>query len=140
MATPQEVKRYLAYWFQLGKKVRQEIDNGERTYLPQPVLADNRYSQDFECCWQDIIGSNPDQAYLEGTDSSIGELLSSRWDVSSCARCEMPVPVRNTGMASLSCPCDDLDTWPNNEIPRPRSPVNSQQRLGAIRDRVTRFE
>lgn len=140
MATPQAVKQYLAYWFQLGKKVRQEIENGEKAYLPQPVLAENHYSHDFERCWQEIIGSNPDKAYLEGTNSSIGELLSSHWDMSPCARCEMPIPVKSTGMASLSCPCDDLDTWPNNEIPRPRSPVNSQQHLSAIRDRVKGFD
>jgi hypothetical protein len=140
MATPTEVKQYLAYWFQLGKKVRQEIDNGEREYLPQPVLAENSYSRDFEECWQNIIDSNPDRAYLEGTDSSIGELLSSQWDVSPCARCEMPVPVKNAGIADLSCPCEGLDTWPNNDIPRPRSPVNSQQRLRGIRDRVTSFD
>lgn len=36
MATKQEVKEYLAYWFQLGKKV--VVGNGKATFLPQPVF------------------------------------------------------------------------------------------------------
>lgn len=134
MATKQEVKDYLAYWFQLGKKV--VIDNGTATLLPQPILAGSNYSPEFEQCWQKIIGSDTRSCYLEGTHQTIAELLTSEWEMSACARCNMPVVVRNVGMPPLVCPCHDLIGWPNTEVPPPRSPVNNQHQLSVIRDRL----
>jgi len=40
MATKQEVRGYLAYWFQLGKKVI--TDNGKASFLPKSVLNGDR--------------------------------------------------------------------------------------------------
>lgn len=135
MASEQEVRQYLAYWFQLGKKVL--IHNGQKTLIPQPVIRGDRYSQEFEDCWQQILSTESGDCYIEGTEQTISELLTPAWDVAPCGRCEMPVPVRSVGMPPLSCPCNDLSTWPNTEVPAPRSPVNTQARLTEIRNRLS---
>lgn len=134
MASEQEVRQYLAYWFQLGKKVF--IHNGQESLLPQPVIQGDRYSQKFEDCWQQILAPESGDCYLEGTEETVAELLTPAWSVSPCARCSMPVPIRNVGMPPLSCPCNDLSSWPNTEIPAPRSPINSQTQLKEIRERL----
>lgn len=134
MASKEEVRQYLSYWFQLGKKVL--MGNGQEALLPQPVIRGDRYSQEFEDCWRQILSLDSGDCYLEGTEETVAELLTPAWDVTSCARCAMPVPVRNVGMPPLSCPCNDLSSWPNTEIPAPRSPVNTQAQLMDIRDRL----
>ena len=134
MASQQEVKQYLAYWFQLGKKVA--IGNGKASLLLKEVIKGDRYSDEFEECWQKIISPAAGNCYLEGTQETIAELLSPAWAVNPCARCTMPVPVSNVGMPSELCPCSDLSNWPNTELPPPRSPVNTQDQLRGIRDRL----
>ena len=134
MASQQEVKQYLAYWFQLGKKV--VFGNGEVRLLPQQVIKGDRYSDEFEECWQKIISPEAGDCYLEGTQETIEQLLTAAWEVNPCARCTMPVPVRNVGMPPELCPCNDLSNWPNTELPQPRSPVNTKDQLTAIRDRL----
>jgi hypothetical protein len=133
MATKQEIKNYLAYWFQLGKKV--VTVNGEASFLPEPVLQGDRYSDEFEECWQKILSSSSD-CYLEGTHETINELLTPAWEVLPCSRCEMPVPMRNLGMPAVLCPCNDLENWPNTDLPTPRSPINNQDQLMLIRHRL----
>jgi hypothetical protein len=105
MASTQDVRRYLAYWFQLGKHV--VIRDGQERLLPQPVIEGDRYSQAFEECWQRINAPNVGDCYLEATEESVADLLTPEWDVSPCARCAMPVPVRNVGMPPACCPCND---------------------------------
>ncbi len=134
MASQQEVKQYLAYWFQLGKKV--VFGNGEVRLLPQQVIKGDRYSDEFEECWQKIISPEAGDCYLEGTQETIEQLLTAAWEVNQCARCTMPVPVSNVGMPPELCPCNDLSNWPNTELPQPRSPVNTKDQLTAIRDRL----
>jgi hypothetical protein len=134
MATKQDVKRYLAYWFQLGKKV--VINNGAASLLPKVMIVGDRYSDEFEECWQTILSSGAEGCHLEGTHETIAELLTLAWDMLPCGRCSMPVPVRNMGMPPLACPCNDLPTWPNTELPAPRSPVHNQDQLIVIRDRL----
>jgi len=134
MASQDQVKQYLAYWFQLGKKVL--IKNGQEALLPQPVIQGNRYSAEFEECWQQLVSPTSKDCYLEGTQQTIAELLSPAWEINPCARCEMPVPVPNLGMPALTCPCIDLPTWPDTEMPQPRSPINTQSQLIQIRDRL----
>lgn len=134
MASEEQVKQYLAYWFQLGKKVA--IRNGKETLLPKSVLQSDHYSQDFENCWQLILSPESGDCYLEGTKETIAQLLTPSWDVSPCARCAMPVPVRHVGMPPELCPCNNLPNWPNTELPAPRSPVDSQARLSQIRERL----
>lgn len=133
MATKEEVKKYLAYWFQLGKKVA--ISNEGTQLLPQTVFQGDRYSQEFEDCWHIILSSSGD-CYLEGTAETIGELLTAQWDMVDCSRCSMPIPLRNMGMPPVSCPCVNLPGWPNTEIPGPRCPINNQEQLMSIRNRL----
>ncbi|MBD1904386.1 hypothetical protein NDI37_20525 [Funiculus sociatus GB2-A5] len=136
MASKHQVRQYIAYWFQLGKKVL--IHNGKEALLPQPVIQGDRYSEEFESCWQKIISPESGDCYLEGTQETIAQLLTPGWDVSPCGRCEMPVPIKTVGMPPELCPCNDLPNWPNTEVPQPRSPVSSQSRLIEIRDRLQR--
>ncbi len=136
MATEQEVKQYLAYWFQLGKKV--VMGNGAANLLPQPVLKGDRYSAEFEKCWQQILSQSTSDCYLEGTHETIAELLTPAWEMQPCGRCEMPIPLRSLGMPALSCPCNTLPSWPNTELPAPRNPVSTQDQLIIIRDRLAR--
>ncbi|MEH1820423.1 MAG: hypothetical protein V7L31_15330 [Nostoc sp.] len=134
MATKQEVREYLAYWFQLGKKVI--TGNGEASILPLSVLNGDRYSEEFEECWQKIISPDSGDCYLEGTHETIAELLTPAWDMLPCGRCNMPVAARSVGMPPLSCPCNDLPNWPNTELPAPREPIKTQDQLKKIRDRL----
>jgi hypothetical protein len=132
MASQENVKRYLAYWFQLGKTI--VVNSGQAIQQPKQILAGDRYSQEFENCWKQITTEVAGNCYLEGTDQTISQLLTPEWEVSQCARCTMPVPRHEMGMPSLSCPCGDL--LPNTELPLPRSPVNTKEQLAAIRDRI----
>jgi hypothetical protein len=134
MASPDEVKQYLAYWFQLGKpvKIRHAQDD---TLLPRPVLQGDRYSPEFEACWQ-YVSNHAKDCHLDGTDQTIAQLLSSAWDIHPCARCQMPVPLLDVGAITPACPCADLDFWPDSERPQPRGPVSSHNQLIQIRDRL----
>ena len=133
MASEQAVKEYLAYWFQLGKKV---VIGSNQTVIPQQIMQGGGYSKEFENCWQQITAPNVRNSYLEGTPETISELLTENWQISPCARCTMPVPRLDVGIASLLCPCTDLSNWPNTKLPAPRSPVNSQAKLTDICDRL----
>ncbi|WP_353931069.1 hypothetical protein WJM97_00170 [Okeanomitos corallinicola TIOX110] len=134
MANKQEVKKYLAHWFQLGKKVI--VGNSDRSFLPNRILDGDRYSSEFEDCWATILSLEARDCYLEGTHETIAELLTPTWEVLPCGRCTMPVPVKTMGSPSALCPCSYLDTWPNNELPLPRCPVNTQEHLTEISDRL----
>lgn len=136
MASEQQVRQYLAYWFQLGKKVL--IHNGQKTLQIKSVIAGDRYSDEFEAAWNLIRSPESGECHLEGTAQTIDELLSDAWEIDPCARCSMPVPTRIVGMPPSACPCSDLPGWPDTEMPQPRSPVNSQTRLLQIRDRLQR--
>ncbi|TVU55404.1 MAG: hypothetical protein EA414_01910 [Arthrospira sp. PLM2.Bin9] len=123
MASENQVKQYLAHWFQLGKKV--VLNNGSQTQLPLRIIAGDRYSQEFEECWEQILSPESGDCYLEGTNETIAQLLTPEWEIIDCARCAMPIPVRIHGMPTPCCPCFDLKDWPNSESPAPRLPVNS---------------
>ncbi len=135
MATQEQVRRYLAYWFQLGKQIH--IQNGQDAMLPNPVIQGDRYSAEFEKCWSYILSPESGICYLDGAPQTIDDLLSSKWDISPCARCDMPVPMIVMGPSDSSCPCSDLPNWPNNELPSPREPVNNQAQLSKLRDRLS---
>lgn len=134
MASPNQVRQYLAYWFQLGKKVF--IRNGQEAFLPKPVLKGADYSSQFEDCWQRITSPESGDCYLEGTWETIAQLLTPEWEIIQCARCPMPLAIRTVGMPAASCACHDLPNWPNTEIPMPREPVSSQNHLNSIRHRL----
>jgi hypothetical protein len=130
MATSSQVKQYLAYWFQLGKKAI--VQNGQQSLLPQPVVRGDAYSREFEDCWHFILSPESGDCYLEGTPQTIKQLLSPEWELADCPRCEMPVPLREIGVQPAGCPCSDLPSWPNRELPIPRSPINTQKYLNEI--------
>ncbi|MFM6190476.1 MAG: hypothetical protein ACKPEN_16815 [Planktothrix sp.] len=134
MASQHQVKQYLAYWFQLGKKVL--IRNGAESRLPQPVIQGDRYSREFEDCWKEILSPESGECYLEGTEQTIAQLLSSEWEIESCARCSLSVPVKVSGLPATCCPCFDLPTWPNLEAPLPRLPVSTRLYLLNICNRL----
>lgn len=134
MASDHQVKQYIAYWFQLGKRVM--LHNGREAVLPEPVIQGDRYSEAFEACWEHLKSPESGDCYLEGTAQTIQELLSSRWNIYPCARCGMPVPMLDLGVMEPSCPCSDLDNWPNDELPHPRAPISSNTQLASIRDRL----
>ncbi|MEA5576399.1 hypothetical protein [Anabaena sp. UHCC 0451] len=132
MANKQEVKKYLSHWFQLGKKVI--VGHSHQSFSPNPVIKGDRYSPEFEESWETILSLETRDCYLEGTQETIAELLTPNWEILPCGRCAMPVPIKTMGMPSTLCPCYYLSTWPNNELPQPRCPVNSQEQLTEIRD------
>lgn len=134
MASQTQVKQYLAYWFQLGKKVL--LHNGNESRLPQPVIQGDRYSREFEDCWNEILSPESGDCYLQGMEQTIDELLSSEWELEQCSRCSMPVPMRTMGMPPCNCPCFDLPNWPNLEAPLPRLPVSTRLYLLNICNRL----
>lgn len=136
MASEQEVKTYLAYWFLLGKKV--VLPRQQDAVCPHLVFEGQDYSPEFEQCWQQIVSPNNQDSYLEGTEQTIEELLSSKWEIIDCAKCKMPIPIVSLGIQSLGCPCGDLELWPNTELPKPKSPVNSQNQINRILERLNR--
>ncbi|AUC60151.1 hypothetical protein AA637_02825 [Cyanobacterium sp. HL-69] len=136
MASPEAVKKYLAYWFQLQKPVI--IARQNKAILPKRVVMGDRYSLEFERCWDLISDPATGDCYVKGTNETIQELLSSKWDISDCARCSMPVPIIAVGFQESSCVCDDLDNWPNNELPSPREPVKNTKALSDIHRRLNR--
>lgn len=134
MASEKDVRHYLAYWFQLGKRVLSR--NGREAHLPNPIMRGDRFSNEFEECWQHLKHPSSGDCYLEGTDQTVDQLLSSTWEISDCARCDMPIPASVTGMPPHSCPCSDLPTWPNTDLPQPRLPIDNRDRLDKIRSRL----
>jgi len=138
MASEEQVRQYIAYWFQLGKKVL--IHNGEESLLPSKVIQGDRYSEEFEECWRRMTDLKSGDCYLDGTQETIAQLLTPAWDVNPCGRCSMPIPLKNLGLPALNCPCYDLADWPNFESPLPRSPVHTQTHLNGIINRLIRKE
>ncbi len=134
MASETQVKTYVAYWFQLGKKL--VWNNGKAELLPEKVIQGDRFTSQFEDCWQKIMSVEGRDCYLVGSEATIQELLSSAWTIDQCARCAMPVPIVEVGTQPLDCACSDLDNWPNTELPAPRSPVSSQAQLNNISERL----
>ncbi|NJM65800.1 MAG: hypothetical protein HC851_09140 [Acaryochloris sp. RU_4_1] len=135
MASPQQVKEYLACWLQLGKPIRVGLQQEPRQV--ERVIQGDQYSPEFEALWRYIRSPESGDCYLEGMDPTIAELLSDRWEILECARCQMPTYLPSAGIASPLCPCHDLGNWPNNELPQPRAPVDSAGRLWSIHERLT---
>ena len=134
MASPIQIKTYLAYWFQLGKKL--VWNNGTTELLPERVIQGDRFTKEFEECWDKVMSIGGRGCYLEGTTVSIAQLLGSEWAIEQCARCTMPVPIVELGIQDLACPCSDLDNWPNSELPAPRGPTDNRSQLHNITMRL----
>ncbi len=127
MANTDQVRSYVAHWLQLGKRVC--LPHAGVCLSPVPIYQEGDYSPQFEQLWCTVFSPEGQDAYLEGTLETIADLLTDRWEISPCARCSVPMPVVRLGVANLICPCHDLPSWPNTELPQPRLPVDSQQHL-----------
>jgi hypothetical protein len=134
MASEEKVKRYLAQWFHLGKKVI--FNKNQEAICPDPVIIKDHYSPVFEHYWQKILSVNGEDYYLEGTEETIAQLLSFEWEIHPCSRCQMPVPLKERGLPPSSCPCFDLSNWPNLDIPIPHNPINNQTHLQKLKLRL----
>ncbi|BFM39121.1 hypothetical protein [Synechocystis sp. LKSZ1] len=134
MATIAEVKEYLAYWFQLGQGVI--FPKSQEQLCPTPIFEGSHYSKEFEACWQKIVASHKD-CYLQGTEQSIAELLTEQWELICCARCTLPIPTSRLYPPSCLCPCSDLLSWPNLDLPLPRLPINEVRHLRRVQERLT---
>ena len=134
MASPEQVKHYLAHWFQLGKRVL--TSHQQDLIHPETIIQGECFSAEFEESWNNVIALNAGDSYLEGTTERIQDLLENEWEITSCARCTMPIAMRYRGTATPGCPCGDLPSWPNMEIPLPRSPVKNSPILSDICRRV----
>ncbi len=134
MASLEQVQQYLAHWFQLGKPV--VIGPTQATYLPNPVIQNGRHSDDFQRCWQQILAHGGRNCYLQGTDQTLDQLMEPTWEITDCARCDMPIPMTTHGISTAACPCFDLPLWPNQQVPAPRNPVSNRRHLTRLRQRL----
>jgi hypothetical protein len=148
MATPLQVKQYLAAWFQMGKGV-------VAPRLPEGRLFTNRvmmpdldhnltYSPEFEQCWAQInlapgMPGYLGDSHLEGTSQTIQELLSNDWDIDGCARCGMQVSLKVAGFTDSTCPCSDMPEMPNDTTIQPAAPRSNRVALGHIHNRLSRL-
>ena len=129
MATSTEIKGFLARWLQLGKSI-EPVGEGQ-PFKPNRVLSLQGYSREFEDWWDEFQG-NSSQWVLSGSPNPLSELFRPEWEISSCARCDMPIPLRVAGVNDTSCPCNDLPTWPNLELPHPHTPGDTEHKLRQI--------
>lgn len=137
MASQKDVQHYLAYWFQLGKSVH--ISNGRITQRPSPVLEGNQFSRAFQDCWQSIMAVDGRDCYLDGTQETIEQLLSPQWEITDCARCSIPTAMQTVMPVAQLCPCGDIDTWPNNELPAPHMPINNAKHFKKLKIRLNDY-
>ena len=129
MATSTEIKGFLARWLQLGKAV-EPVGDGQ-PFKPHRVLSLHGYSQEFEQWWNEFE-ANSHQWSLSGSSQPLSELFRPEWEISSCARCDMPIPLLVAGLNGTDCPCSDLSTWPNLELPQPHTPRETENKLKQI--------
>ena len=134
MATSQEIKGFIAQWLQLGKSV--EHVDGEKQFKPPRVLGYQGYSQEFEDWWT-CFEADAHHWTLSGMNQPLSELYSPNFEISACARCDMPIPLSMSVVKDISCPCHDLPTWPNTDLPQPRTPKDSTSKLRQIYSRLS---
>ncbi len=134
MSNYDAVKKYFAQWLQMGKKVF--MKNQNKLVGMNCVVRGESYTNEFEQLWAEISDPRSGDVYLEGTDESVQELLSPKWEVIACARCAMPVPIGMGPQVAQICPCDDLGCSPNLEAIAPREPVITAKHLTRIMSRL----
>ena len=135
MATRTLVKNYLAQWMQMGKGLSLSI-YGEEIHIHK-VVQGEKYSSAFNELWEQVSNDQSQEAYLSGTDQTISDLLSPKWDVIACARCNLLVPSLDLGArVPVCCPCDDIPNHPNLNSIAPRIPVTLVEHLDGLCDRL----
>jgi len=134
MANSQSTKDYIAQWLQLGK----QVIVGNAPVAQVPIRLADGYTPEFENLWRWLASAAiAPQAYLSGTDQTIAQLLSDRWEILPCARCHtlMPTPAFSVGSCP-PCPCHDLPHLPNLDLVIPHPPVSSQAQLAQVAERL----
>lgn len=137
VATPSEVKAYLACWLQMGKTLEVDLPQFSRSIRLSRVLSLDGLSSEFEQMWQ-LVLRYPNRCNISGTEESIGDLLSESWEIDSCVRCglHVPMPVR-VNCDRGACPCNDIPAWPNNETVPPRLAAGMVNPTVATLERVS---
>ncbi|NJK60159.1 MAG: hypothetical protein HC918_07880 [Oscillatoriales cyanobacterium SM2_1_8] len=131
------VKAFVAKWLQLGKHL--ELPGRSAPAILRETVQGDRYTPAFEALWVSIVRVELGNAYLSGTDVTIADLLTGRWELQACGRCGLPVPLPPLGQAySGPCVCADLTDWPNAETVPPHQPVQSEPYFQDIRNRLDR--
>ncbi len=132
MANKTEVKEYLAYWMQLGRRV---IVN-DRVISLDRVVAGDHYTTRFEEIWQEMQ-AHPESASLEGSDHTLQQLLAPTYELLDCPRCHLPLPSPTLGPRSAQpCPCEHLHLMPPLDTVPPRLPISTQAQLRSIHQRL----
>lgn len=135
MASRTFVKNYIAQWMQMGKSVSLSTQ-GEQVSIYK-ILDGEEYSSSFNKLWDEISTTKADQAYLDGTDQTINDLLSDRWEIIGCARCSLLVPSLDLGpRVPVCCPCNDLPSHPNLDLVAPHVPVKLSTAINGLCDRL----
>lgn len=135
MASRTLVKNYLAQWMQMGKTVSLS-PQGKEVHIYK-IIQGERYSPLFNKLWDEISTTKAQQAYLSGTDQSIGDLLSNKWEIIACARCNLLVPSVDMGpRVPVCCPCDDIPNHPNLDSVAPHIPITLVSQIDELCDRL----
>ncbi|MBD2316878.1 hypothetical protein [Phormidium tenue] len=135
MASRTLVKNYVAQWMQMGKTVTLSTQ-GEQVRVYK-ILQGEKYSPAFNQLWDDISTIKAQEAYLSGTDQTVSDLLSNKWEIIACARCNLLVPSIDIGpRVPVCCPCSDLPTHPNLDLVSPHRPVTLVSHLDDLCDRL----
>jgi hypothetical protein len=134
MAPQIDVKNYVACWMQLGTKLW--LHGGQNVCQVQQVLNGERYSDEFEHCWSQVLETTAGDCYLDGSTVTLAELMGQTWEIVDCARCNMPVALPSAGLPPSGCPCQGLDNWPNTEVPCPRPPIRTLDHLRTLQHRL----
>lgn len=136
MASSEQLRQYLARWFQLGKQV--VVEPSGSLHRPESVTSAGQYSPAFEACWTALLEAGLQHCYLENTNQSLAALACNDWEITNCSRCSMPVAQSIGGISAVDCPCSDQDNWPNLDLPTPQAPQNWTQHIQALAERLRR--
>ncbi|OIP72603.1 MAG: hypothetical protein AUK48_11020 [Oscillatoriales cyanobacterium CG2_30_44_21] len=135
MASRTLVKNYLAQWMQMGKTISLS-PQGEEVHIYK-IIQGERYSPLFNKLWDEISTTKAQEAYLSGTDQSIDDLLSNKWEIIACARCNLLVPSVDMGpRVPVCCPCDDIPNHPNLDSIAPHIPITLVSQIDDLCDRL----
>ena len=135
MASRTLVKNYIAQWMQMGKSI--SLSTQGKQVSIYKIINGEEYSSLFNQLWDEISTTKADEAYLDGTDQTIDDLLSDRWEIIGCARCSLLVPSLDLGpRVPVCCPCDDLPTHPNLDLVAPHVPVKLSTAINELCDRL----
>ena len=135
MASRTLVKNYVAQWMQMGKTVSLSTQ-GEQVRIHK-IVQGEKYSPLFNQLWDEISTTKAQEAYLSGTNQTVSDLLSNKWEIIACARCNLLVPSIDMGpRVPVCCPCDDLPTHPNLDSVAPHIPVTLVSHLDELCDRL----